>query len=202
MIKVLIDDCGIKLPAELSIDGDALLITPNEPLHKDEAGECEYIVSGWNDGKDSCIWVAIVKGNISISGGCLCYDTIAGLYLNATAAITEKFWAEKYCESAMFMHIANEDDKKKLDDALAEHGLEFDKKKGELVMKEEEEWPKMDDKYWTIEFRTETKEFITIRFSYEEEDFDYNVKSLGLMFKTEAEAQAKCEILNAAIKDL
>lgn len=146
MIKVLIDDCGIKLPAEMSIEGDALLITPNEPLHKDEAGECEYIVSGWNDGKSSCIWVAIVKGNIAISGGCLCYDTIAGLYLTTTADITEKFWAEKYCESATFMHIADENNRKRLDDALAEHGLEFDKTKGELVMKDEQWYcPAWDD---------------------------------------------------------
>ena len=75
-------------------------------------------------------------------------------------------------------------------------------KQNEVVMKEAEEWPKMGDKYWTIEFCTATKEFITIRFSYEEEDFDYDVKSVGLMFKTEAEAQAKCDILSAAIKDL
>ena len=191
MIKVLIDDCGIKLPAELSIEGDALLITPNEPLHKDEAGECEYIVSGWNDGKDSCIWVAIVKGNISISGGCLCYDTIAGLYLKTTAAITENFWAEKYCESATFMHIADEYDRKKLDDALAEHGLVFDKQKGELVMKEEPwycpEWNDKDCRFYPVVCKKEN-------------ELRYHIK--GWLFAAKTGAQAKCDELNITINNL
>lgn len=191
MIKVLIDDCGIKLPAELSIEGDALLITPNEPLHKEETGECEYIVSGWNDGKDSCIWVAIVKGNISISGGCLCYDTIAGLYLTTTAAITEKFWAEKYCESATFMHIANEDDRKKLDDALAEHGLVFDKAKGELVMKDETwycpEWNDSNCRFYPAVCKKGNELW-------------YHKK--GWLFAAKTGAQAKCDALNIAINNL
>lgn len=191
MIKVLIDDCGIKLPAELSIDGDALLITPNEPLHKDEAGECEYIVSGWNDGKDSCIWVAIVKGNISISGGCLCYDTIAGLYLTTTAAITEKFWAEKYCESATFMHIANEDDRKKLDDALAEHGLVFDKEKGELVMNNEQ---------WYCPAWNDSGCMFYPKVCEKGNESWYHKK--GWLFAAKTGAQAKCNTLNAAINNL
>lgn len=202
MIKVLIEDCGVKLPAEMSIEGDALLITPNEPLRKDEPTDCEYIVSGWQDGEQRCIWVAIVKGNIAIKHGQMYYDTIAGVFVDSSFSAAESFWVDKHMGSAEFMRIADDEERKKLDDALAAHGLEFDKKKGELEMKEAEEWPKMDDKYWTIEFCTETKEFITIRFSYEEEDFDYNVKSIGLMFKTEAEAQAKCDVLSAAIKDL
>lgn len=191
MIKVLIEDCGIKLPAEMSIEGDALLITPNEPLHKDEAGECEYIVSGWNDGKDSCIWVAIVKGNIAISGGCLCYDTIAGLYLTTTADITEKFWADKYCESATFMGIANEDERKKLDDALAEHGLVFDKQKGELVMKNEQwycpAWNDSDCRFYPAVCEKGNELW-------------YHKK--GWLFAAKIGAQAKCDALNAAIKDL
>lgn len=191
MIKVLIEDCGVKLPAEMSIEGDALLITPNEPLHEDEAGECEYIVSGWNDGKSSCIWVAIVKGNIAISGGCLCYDTIAGLYLTTTADITEKFWAEKYCESATFMHIADENNRKRLDDALAEHGLQFDRAKGELVMKDEPwycpAWNDSDCRFYPVvcEKRNELL---------------YHEK--GWLFAALTGAQAKCDALNAEIKDL
>lgn len=203
MIKVLIDDCGIKLPAEMSIEGDALLITPNEPLHKDEAGECEYIVNGWNDGKDSCIWVAIVKGNISISGGCLCYDTIAGLYLTTTAAITEKFWADKHMGSAEFMRIADEEERKKLNDALAAHGLEFDRKKGELVMKAvEAEWPERGDLFWSVIWALKKGEFTPIDWIYNNDSADAAVSVKGWMFKTEAEAQAKCDELNAAIKGL
>ena len=191
MIKVLIEDCGVKLPAEMSIEGDALLITPNEPLHKDEAGECEYIVSGWQDGEQRCIWVAIVKGNIAISGGCLCYDTIAGLYLKTTAAITEKFWAEKYCESAMFMHIANDEERKKLDDALAEHGLVFDKQKGELLMKDEQwycpAWNDSNCKFYPVVCK-------------KEDELWYHKR--GWLFAMRTEAQAKCDVLNAKIMGL
>lgn len=191
MIKVMIEDCGIKLPAEMSIDGDALLITPNEPLHKDEAGECEYIVSGWNDGKDSCIWVAIVKGNIAISGGCLCYDTIAGLYLTTTADITEKFWADKYCESATFMGIANEDERKKLDDALAEHGLEFDKAKGELLMK--------DGQWYCPEWNDGNCRFYPVACAKEDELW---YRKRGWLFKKRTEAQEFCNRLNERISNV
>lgn len=203
MIKVFIEDCGVKLPAEMSIEGDALLITPNEPLHEEETGDCEYIVSGWNDGKSSCIWVAIVKGNIAISGGCLCYDTIAGLYLTTTADITEKFWAEKYCESATFMHIADENNRKRLDDALAEHGLQFDREKGELVMKEvEAEWPKKGDLFWTVFYPLKKNGFTPIDWIYNNDKADAAARVKGWMFKTKAAAQAKCDELNAAIKGL
>ena len=191
MIKVMIEDCGIKLPAEIKIEDNMLLVTPAEPLHKDEAGDCEYIVSGWNDGNDSCIWVAIVKGNISISGGCLCYDTIAGLYLNATAAITEESWAEKYCESASFMHIANEHERKKLDDALAEHGLRFDKAKGELVMNNEQwycpAWNDSNCKFYPAVCEKRNELWYHKR---------------GWLFAARTGAQALCDRLNAAIKDL
>lgn len=191
MIKVMIEDCGIKLPAEIKIEDNMLLVTPNEPLHKDEAGECEYIVSGWNDGKDSCIWVAIVKGNISISGGCLCYDTIAGLYLKTTAAITEKFWADKYCESASFMHIANAEERKKLDDALAEHGLVFDKQKSELVMKNEQwycpAWNDSDCRFYSAVCEKGNELW-------------YHKK--GWLFAAKTGAQAKCDALNIAINNL
>lgn len=138
MIKVLIEDCGVKLPAEMSIEGDALLITPNEPLHKDEAGDCEYIVSGWQDGEQRCIWVAIVKGNIAIKHGQMYYDTIAGVFIDSSFSAAESFWVDKHMGSAEFMRIADEEERKKLDDALAEHGLEFDKAKGELLMKDEQ----------------------------------------------------------------
>ena len=137
MIKVLIEDCGVKLPAEMSIEGDALLITPNEPLHKDEAGECEYIVSGWKDGEQRCIWVAIVKGNIAIKHGQMYYDTIAGVFIDSSFSAAESFWVDKQMGSAEFMRIADAEERKKLDDALAEHGLELDRKKGELLMKDE-----------------------------------------------------------------
>jgi hypothetical protein len=146
MIKVLIDDCGIKLPAEMSIEGDALLITPNEPLHKDEAADCEYIVSGWQDGEQRCIWVAIVKGNIAIKHGQMYYDTIAGVFIDSSFSAAESFWVDKHMGSAEFMRIADAEERKKLDDALAAHGLEFDKAKGELVMKDEEWYcPAWDD---------------------------------------------------------
>lgn len=191
MIKVMIEDCGIKLPAKMSIEDNMLLVTPNEPLHKDEAGECEYIVSGWNDGKSGCIWVAIVKGNIAISGGCLCYETIAGLYLTTTAAITEKFWAVKYCESATFMRIADDEERKKLDDELERHGLQFDKAKGELVMKEEPwycpEWNENNCRFYPVVCEKEN-------------ELRYHIK--GWLFAAKTGAQAKCDALNAAIKDL
>lgn len=138
MIKVLIEDCGVKLPAEMSIEGDALLITPNEPLHKDVAGDCEYIVSGWQDGEQRCIWVAIVKGNIAIKRGQMYYDTIAGVFIDSSFSAAESFWVDKHMSSAEFMRIADDEERKKLNDALAAHGLEFDKQKGELVMNNEQ----------------------------------------------------------------
>lgn len=203
MIKVLIDDCGIKLPAELSIEGDALLITPNEPLHKEEAGECEYIVSGWQDGEQRCIWVAIVKGNIAIKHGQMYYDTIAGVFIDSSLSVAESFWVDKHMSTAEFMRIADKYDRKRLDDALAEHGLEFDKAKGELVMKEvEEKWPKRDDLYWTAFWDLKKAEFIPMDWIYKNDSADKAARAKGRMFKTKAEAQAKCDALNAAIKDL
>lgn len=203
MIKVLIEDCGVKLPAELSIDGDALLITPNEPLHKDEAGDCEYIVSGWEDCEHKCTWVAIVKGNITIKHGQMYYDTIAGVFIDSSFSVVESFWVDKQMGSAEFMRIANEEERKKLDDALAAHGLEFDKQKGELMMKEvEAEWPKRGDLFWSVLWDLKKGEFTPIDWIYNNDSADAAVSVKGWMFKTEAEAQAKCDELNAAIKGL
>lgn len=203
MIKVLIEDCGVKLPAELSIEGDALLITPNEPLRKEEAGECEYIVSGWKDGKYRCIWVAIVKGNIAIKNGQMCYNTIAGVFIDSSFPDAESFWVDKYTGSAEFMRIADAEERKKLDDALAEHGLEFDKAKGELIMKEvEAEWPKEGDLVWTAFWDLRAGEFIPLFCTYKNNKADAVARAKGWVFKTKNEAQKKCDELNGAIKGL
>ena len=188
MIKVLIEDCGVKLPAEMSIEGDALLITPNEPLHKDEAGDCEYIVSGWQDGEQRCIWVAIVKGNIAIKHGQMYYDTIAGVFVDSSFSAAESFWVDKQMSSAEFMRIANEEERKRLDDALAEHGLEFDKAKGELLMKDEQwycpEWNDSNCKFYPVVCEKGNELWYHKR---------------GWLFAARTGAQALCDRLNERI---
>lgn len=188
MIKVLIEDCGVKLPAEMSIEGDALLITPNEPLHKDEAGDCEYIVSGWEDCEHKCTWVAIVKGNITIKHGQMYYDTIAGVFIDSSFSVVESFWVDKQMGSAEFMRIANEEERKKLDDALAAHGLEFDKAKGELLMKDEKwycpAWNDSDCRFYPVVCK-------------KEDELWYHKK--GWLFAALTGAQALCDRLNERI---
>jgi hypothetical protein len=188
MIKVLIEDCGVKLPAEMSIEGDALLITPNEPLHKDEAGECEYIVSGWQDGEQRCIWVAIVKGNIAIKHGQMYYDTIAGVFIDSSFSAAESFWVDKHMGSAEFMRIADDEERKKLDDALAAHGLEFDKAKGELVMKDEE---------WYCPAWDDNKCRFYPAVCKKEDELWYHKR--GWLFAMRTGAQALCDRLNERI---
>lgn len=188
MIKVLIEDCGVKLPAEMSIEGDALLITPNEPLHKDEAGDCEYIASGWEDCEHKCTWVAIVKGNITIKRGQMHYDTIAGVIIDSSFSLRESFWVDKQMNSAEFMRIANEEERKELDDALAAHGLEFDKAKGELMMKDEEwycpAWNDSDCRFYPVVCK-------------KEDELWYHKK--GWLFAALTGAQALCDKLNERI---
>lgn len=188
MIKVLIEDCGVKLPAEMSIEGDALLITPNEPLHKDAAGDCEYIVSGWQDGEQRCIWVAIVKGNIAIKRGQMYYDTIAGVFIDSSFSAAESFWVDKHMSSAEFMRIANEEERKELDAALAEHGLEFDKQKGELVMK--------DEPWYCPAWNDSNCKFYPVACAKEDELW---YRKRGWLFKKRTEAQEFCNRLNERI---
>lgn len=188
MIKVLIEDCGVKLPAEMSIEGDALLITPNEPLHEDETGDCEYIVSGWEDCEHKCTWVTIIKGNIAIKRGQMHYDTIAGVIIDSSFSLRESFWVDKQMNSAEFMRIANEEERKVLDDALAAHGLEFDREKGELLMKDEQwycpAWNDSNCKFYPVVCKKEDELFYHKR---------------GWLFAALTGAQALCDRLNERI---
>lgn len=198
-MNVFIEEKGKRVPASMKIENGNMVVT-SEAAERDAPTDGIYMVGGWIENGERCAWVCIVKGDVALSRGGLYYETLCGVYTKESDCKPDGdlFWVDKDCDAATYMRIANEKEREYMDEALRKHRMRYNKKEGKL-----EEWPKMGDKYLTLEYSHISGEFILKGpFEYEGDEIDVAIIKEGWAFDSTTACEKKIKELNDAIKNL
>lgn len=191
-MKIKINNNGEYIPATWEVVDGVMIVSPKEEkVDITQFKDGDIITCGW-DGKKKCYsWTCVLRGKIE--------------------PLDDKMFIDEYCmidsngvytcenggsDSATWVRLATEEEKKKLFDALEKEGLTWDAEKKELVKLKWE--PRIGEKYYYPYSDWNCDVFkVRCRFNLNYED----VKA-GWCFKTEEECQDFCNRLNQAINNI
>ena len=196
-MKIVINNNGEHIPATLEVVDGVMIVSPVKGNDITQFKDGDIITCGWENEFNTCSWVAVLNGTIEDCKGNYFLEEYCGTYLVGGDG-KEQSWIDSYSDSATWVRYATEEEKQKLNDALAKEGKAWDAEKKAVV---DLKWkPKVGEICFAPYF--DFPKFITKQWLWEINGYSTEYYNKGWCFKTKEECEAFCKKLNDCISSI
>ena len=181
--------------ASIEIVNGIMIVSPKELPNCSNFKDGDIIVCDWSNSE----WICILKGEVDTIGSTRYFvEDYCGMFFKGQGSDKEVWIEASYSDSATFIRLATEKEKKKLFDKLKEEGYEWDAEKKEIVKLK---WKPL---FGQLYHRPSLygAEIKVSKIYWREDEVDKGYYNKGWCFKTKEECQAFCDKLNEAINSV